>query len=145
MSCVTSTTELLHSRGLRATWQRQLIAGALRHHDGHRHAQAILDEVQSGHPTINASTIYRTLSSFRDAGLVAETNLGTGELSYAWLGDDRHHHLICRECHRTSELEHRYLEELRGAIQRDYQFAATVDHFAIFGFCSDCHQKAGTS
>ena len=82
----------LRSHGMRATWQRQLIAGALRHHDGHRHAQAILDEVQAGHPTINPSTVYRTLSSFRDAGLVAETNLGTGELSYAWLGDERHHH-----------------------------------------------------
>ena len=57
MSCDAGTPELLRSHGLRATWPRQLIATALRHHDGHRHAQAILDEVQVGHPTINPSTV----------------------------------------------------------------------------------------
>ena len=71
----------------------------------------------------------------------AETNLGTGELTYAWLGDERHHHLICRQCQQTIELDHRYLEELGEAIERDYGFSATVDHFAIFGLCADCRKK----
>jgi Fur family ferric uptake transcriptional regulator len=138
MSCETTTTALLRAGGFRATWQRQLIATALRHADGHKTAQQILDDIQAGHPTINASTIYRTLSSFRDKGLVSETDLGTGEASYAWLGDERHHHLICRECQVTIELGHASMEELRTAILLEHGFEATVDHFAIFGRCREC-------
>lgn len=138
MSCEPSTVALLREHGLRATWQRQLIATALQHHAGHRTAQAILEETQGDHPTLNASTVYRTLASFRDRGLVAETDLGTGEASYTWLGGERHHHLICRECGGVIELSHHYLEDLREAIRRDHGFEATVDHFAIFGVCAAC-------
>jgi Fur family ferric uptake transcriptional regulator len=97
-----------------------------------------LDEIQDGHPTINASTVYRTLSAFRDRGLTSETDLGTGELSYSWLGDERHHHLICRECNATIELGHASLAQLRTAILEEHGFEATVDHFAIFGLCRHC-------
>ena len=142
MSCEATTTEILHKRGLRATWQRQLIACELQHAAGHRSAQQILDGIQQLQPALNASTVYRTLAAFRELGLVSETNLGTGELSYAWLGDERHHHLICRECQQTLELSHEYLAELRAAILDDHGFDATVDHFAIFGLCRECRAAA---
>ncbi|MEE9278290.1 MAG: Fur family transcriptional regulator [Dehalococcoidia bacterium] len=136
------TAQILRRYGLRLTRQRETIVKALRHAEGHRTAQAILDEVQARHPNVNASTIYRTLTTFCRLGLVTETDLGTGELSYAWLGSERHHHLVCHRCDRVIELDHRYLEPLQRRLLSDYRFDATVDHFAIFGVCETCRDRA---
>ena len=138
MSCEAATANLLRTFGLRLTRQRETIISALRHADEHRTAQAILDQVQTDHPSVNASTVYRTLTLFKQLGLVSETDLGTGELTYAWLGTDRHHHLICHRCGGVIELGHEHMRSLQQTVMRDFGFAAAIDHFAIFGICKDC-------
>ncbi len=138
MACEDTTADILRQYGLRLTRQRATIIAALRHADGHRTATAILDDALAQMPSINASTVYRTLTSFKKIGLISETDLGTGELSYAWLGSERHHHLVCHRCGFVIELDHRYLKPLQDAVASDFGFDATVDHFAIFGVCKGC-------
>ena len=142
MSCEASTAEILRRHGLRLTRPREAIVAALRHSPGHRVAPAILAEVQRKHPSVNPSTVYRTLAAFKQVGLISETDLGTGELSYSWLGPERHHHLICHRCGKTIEMDHRYLAPLETSLRQDFGFTATVDHFAIFGFCGSCDKAA---
>ena len=140
MSCEAATAEILRARGLRLTRQRETVIAALRHTEEHRTAPAILADARRQHPALNASTVYRTLALFKRLGLVSETDLGTGELSYAWLGPERHHHLICHGCQRTIALDHQYLQPLQRALRDDFGFDATVDHFAIFGLCRRCRR-----
>ena len=64
--------------------------------------------------------------------------MGGGDLTYEWVRDRRHHHLICTTCGGVTELDHRYLERLGADLLRDYDFAAALDHFAIFGRCAAC-------
>jgi Fur family ferric uptake transcriptional regulator len=98
--------------------------------------------VRARHPGVNASTIYRTLTTLRELGLVSETNLGTGELSYAWIGDDEpHHHLICHRCRGVIELDHGYLKPLQDRLQADFAFRPSLHHFAIFGLCGECRAR----
>ena len=125
------------------TRPREVIIAALRHATGHYTAQTILDTAQARHPSMNASTVYRTLTTFKRLGLVSETDLGSSELSYAWIGPERHHHLVCQRCGHVVELEHRYLEPVQHAVLRDFGFGASVDHFAIFGLCKSCREAVG--
>jgi Fur family ferric uptake transcriptional regulator len=139
VSCETSVATLVRGVGLRHTQQREAIIVALRHAERHQVARDILSAVQTTQPDVNASTVYRTLTLLRDRGLVSETDLGTGELSYAWVGDDQpHHHLVCHDCRRVIELDHQYLAPIAERLRADFNFEPSLHHFAIFGRCAQC-------
>jgi Fur family ferric uptake transcriptional regulator len=138
MSCETDTAALLRSAGQKVTPQRLLILGCLRHAGGHVTAGQILAEAKRSYPYIDASTVYRTLAAAKDLRLVSETNLGSGDNLFEWLGADRHHHLICRQCGQVASLEEAHLDQLGAALERDTGFHADLDHIAIFGTCKNC-------
>ncbi|MDA1189240.1 MAG: Fur family transcriptional regulator [Chloroflexi bacterium] len=138
MSCESETLETLRQMGQRPTPQRLMVIGALRHAGGHATAGELLDRVRPDYPSMDISTVYRTLSVFRDLGLVTETNMGGGDTYYEWSEGETHHHLVCRSCGGATEFEDRHMETLRAEIKDRYGFDAEMDHFAIFGTCSRC-------
>ncbi len=133
-----TTMQALKESGLRLTPQRLMVLTAVRQAKGHMSAAEILDEVKESYPYIDASTVYRTLGVLKEMRLISETDMGGGESRYEWIEQDRHHHLICRNCDRVILLDHKFLENLGTEILDDYGFKADIDHFAIFGLCSDC-------
>ena len=145
MSCEDATVQVLKESGQRLTPQRLLILSALRHAPGHMMAAEILDQVRESYPYIDASTVYRTLGVLKSMRLVSETGIGGGEYQYEWLEQERHHHLICRQCESVTLLDHRYLEDLGTEVLDDYGFQPDIDHFAISGICKDCRAKAPSS
>lgn len=129
--------------GQRVTPQRLLILGAFAKPGEHLTAEEVSKRVGPLAPAVNRSTVYRTLESFRDLGLISETDLGGGVRHYELLDDGRHRHLICRACGGMLVLDDELVEPLRQGIRERYQFAATVDHLALFGLCQCCrHQTA---
>lgn len=130
----------LRRAGQRVTPQRLAILGALEQ-GHHRSADEILAEVVTHMPAVTRSTVYRTLESFRDAGIVSETDLGHGVRMFEILGEDRHHHLICQGCGAMTELDDSVVQPLRDAIAGQYGFVAPIDHLALFGRCADCAQE----
>jgi Fur family transcriptional regulator, ferric uptake regulator len=141
LSCEPDTAALLRSSGQKVTPQRMLILGSVRHAQGHRTANQILEEVRRVYPFIDASTVYRTLAAARDLRLVSETNLGAGDTLFEWIGADRHHHLICRVCGNVSSLEERHLDSLEATLRRETGFQADLDHIALFGTCHACQES----
>lgn len=141
MSCEKDTADLLRSAGQKVTPQRLLILSVLRHAGGHVTAGQILEEARRAYPYIDASTVYRTLASAKDLRLVSETNLGSGDNLFEWLGADRHHHLICRSCGQVTSLDESHLKTLARSLRRDTGFQADLDHIVIFGLCSACSEK----
>jgi len=145
MSCETDTVTVLRETGHKATPQRLMILGALRHTPGHLTASEIHQEVQKDYPYVDISTVYRTLGVLKDLRLVSETDMGTGDATYEWVRQEhRHHHLICRSCGETERLDHQYLENLGAEILEDSGFKPDLDHFAIFGICKSCGQQANS-
>src|SRR5574341_2211879 len=86
MSCETETATTLRGAGQKVTPQRMLILSSLRHSGRHITASSILEEVRRAYPYVDASTVYRTLNSAAALGLVSETNMGTGESEFEWIG-----------------------------------------------------------
>jgi Fur family transcriptional regulator, ferric uptake regulator len=141
MSCETETAVVLRDAGQKITPQRMLILSTLRHASEHLTAPLILDAVRRSYPYVDASTVYRTLGSAAQLGLVSETDMGAGDTQFEWIGKDRHHHLICRSCGRVSALDNSYLDGLATVLHDEVGFQADLGHFAIFGLCRDCRTK----
>lgn len=142
MSCDPDTAAVLRAAGQKVTPQRMLILGSVRHAAGHISATRILEQVRATQPYIDASTVYRTLAAAKDLRLVSETNLGSGDNVFEWIGGNHHHHLICRVCGAVSALDHHHFDELATALEHETGFKADLDHIAIFGVCAECSVKA---
>ena len=142
MSCETDTATILRASGQKVTPQRMLILGCVRHASGHITAPQIIREVRLAYPYIDASTVYRTLASTKDLGLVSETRLGSGDSIFEWIGEDRHHHLICRVCGNITSLDDHHLDRLEDALKEETGFEADLGHLAIFGLCKNCAAKS---
>ena len=134
----------LRAAGQRVTPQRLIILSAFVDPDEHLSAEAVFERVGPHLPGVNRSTVYRTLETFRDLGLICETDLGGGTREYQLLDRDRHHHLICRSCRHMIELDDDLVEPLREAIAARHGFRVTIDHLALFGLCSHCASLAAS-
>jgi len=88
--------------GLRMTHQRLEIYRELARAKDHPSAEAIFRRVQSRVPTISLDTVYRTLATFEDSGLIARVQVSDDHGRFD--GDvSPHHHLICIRCKRIAD------------------------------------------
>jgi Fur family transcriptional regulator, ferric uptake regulator len=144
MSCEQQTATILRDAGQKVTPQRMLILCSVRHSGDHVTVAEILDDVRRSYPYIDASTVYRTLGSAKEIGLVSEINVSSADAQFEWVGQDRHHHLICRHCGSEQSLDSDYLNDLARALLGDYGFEGDLDHFAIVGKCRTCRERQQT-
>jgi Fur family ferric uptake transcriptional regulator len=142
VACEDESAAILRRAEMKLTPQRLMVLTALRHADGHVTASKVYEQVKASYPYVDISTVYRTLGALKQMRLVTETDMGGGDLSYEWVRDGRHHHLICSACGSVTEIDHSYLARLGGEIERDLGFDADLDHFAIFGRCAGCRAAA---
>lgn len=133
-----SSEELLRALGLRPSPQRMLILQAILDNDGHLTAEEIYKKVRAQYPPMDISTVYRTLELLKDRHALCVTDLGQGRIVYELLTEARHHHLVCLHCGRIMDFDHALLEPLESALKRDHDFQARIDHFAVFGLCTNC-------
>jgi Fur family ferric uptake transcriptional regulator len=133
----------VRQHGCRMTRQRAIILQALCELDGHASAEKIHEQVTLHRRDVDLSTVYRTLERLRDLRIVSETDLGRGCAEYEIVTEEPHHHLVCRDCGWVVDLNHTYLAPVAKAVRQDFGFDPAIDHFAIFGLCSECRAEKG--
>ena len=138
MTAHATIVESLRQEGYRLTPQRMMVLSIIDDSMGHISAEEIHQKVRERYPFVNISTIYRTLNLLKKLRLISETDLGEGYVRYELLERERHHHLVCRRCGESFAFEHELLKPLQRRLLKEYDFAADVDHFAIFGLCQRC-------
>jgi len=103
-------------------------------------AQEIIDELpRSG----DQATIYRTLKSFRDKGVIRQVDLHHNHAHYELADLAEHHHLICVRCGRIEDVHHCGVEEIQErVIRRSKHFAEIRQHaLEFYGVCKGCAKK----
>jgi Fur family transcriptional regulator, ferric uptake regulator len=128
--------ETLHRRGMRMTPQRQLVLDALLELE-HATPEQVCQQVQRSTPSVNITTVYRTLELLENLGIVRHTHLGHGAPNYS-VHEHDHVHLVCHRCGRVIEAPRETMEPLRGTLRADYGFVVDVSHLALSGHCRDC-------
>jgi Fur family ferric uptake transcriptional regulator len=122
------------------TPQRLIVLDAVCALEGHATISAIQEKVAYLDPSINRSTVYRALEVLQEAGLVTESDLGTGKV-YKIAGEANHHHLSCKACGRIQTIPSEALDTFIQQIEVNYGFKLVADHLALSGFCADCMAK----
>jgi Fur family ferric uptake transcriptional regulator len=131
----------LKAHGLRMTPQRQLILDAIASIRGHISADVVHQQVAERFPTVNISTVYRTLELLQDLELVTHTHFDDGIAQYHLAEQGAHQHLVCRQCGSEVELDLSILTPLADQLRREYGFEPDLAHFAIVGLCRGCSAR----
>lgn len=127
----------LRSRGYRLTPQRQMVLDAVRDL-GHSTPEEIATAVRAQAPSVNLSTVYRTLDLLEQVGLVTHTHLGHGAPTYHAAEGDDHVHLVCQQCGHIEAVPASLVEPLVGSLKADHGFEVNVAHVAMHGRCAEC-------
>jgi Fur family ferric uptake transcriptional regulator len=132
------TAEPALPTGARPTRQRRAVAAALGSFDDFRSAQEIHDLLRRNGETVGLSTVYRTLQALADGGEVDVLRTEDGEAIYRRCSTTHHHHLVCRSCGRTVEVEGPAVERWTASIAADHGFTDLSHTLEIFGCCPSC-------
>lgn len=128
--------ERLRESGLRLTPQRRLILEAVESL-GHSTPDEVLAHVRTQSPTVNASTVYRTLEVLESLGLVRHVHLSDRAPTYHSSREPAHIHAVCRGCGAVRSLEPGAAASLVEGLAAD-GFTVDVGHLSVFGWCADC-------
>ncbi|HWB88156.1 MAG TPA: Fur family transcriptional regulator [Acidimicrobiia bacterium] len=135
---------LLRDHGYRLTSPRWLVWSVLRSAGGHLTAEEIATRVNDADPSINISSVYRSLALFVGIDLVRESQLGIdGSARWEIAHPDDHFHMVCRVCgsvdHHVGEL----VDQIRSHLGTQHQFGAENIDLVVTGVCEDCAGPAG--
>lgn len=122
----------------RPTRQRRAVAECLDRFEDFRSAQEIHDLLRQGGDRVGLSTVYRTLQAMADAGQVDVLRAEDGEARYRSCSATHHHHLVCRSCGRTVEVDGPAVERWADRVAADHGFADVSHTLEVFGTCSTC-------
>jgi Fur family transcriptional regulator, ferric uptake regulator len=122
----------------RATRQRSAVTDLLNDVDDFRSAQDIHGLLLDRGTKIGLRTVYRTLQQLADAGAVDVMRTGDGEAVYRRCSTGHHHHLVCRRCGRTVEVEGPAVERWAERVAKDHGFTDIGHTIEVFGMCSEC-------
>jgi Fur family ferric uptake transcriptional regulator len=130
---------------VRGTKQASALAAVLASTGGFTSAQEIHAELRRRGENVGLTTVYRHLQVLSENGGVDTIRDPSGEILYRQCATQvHHHHLTCRVCGRSVEVEGRAVEQWAGKVAAEAGFT-DVDHTVeLFGLCPE-HSAAALS
>lgn len=130
----------LKNAGLRMTPQRYAICEALAGNTEHPTAQRLYDKLRVDHPALSRATVYNTLHTLVEAGLLLELGAADG-VAHFDPDTSPHVHLVCVNCHEIEDFEDSALPGLARRVARQSGYELRNAWVAYYGLCPSC-QKA---
>lgn len=118
--------------------KRDLVLGALQRSADFQSAQDVHAHLRTAGQKIGLATVYRVLQAMQEAGEVDALRNESGEVTYRNCeSDHHHHHLVCRQCGRTVEVEGPTVEKWAASTAAAHGFTDVSHTVEIFGVCGD--------
>ncbi|MDJ0333720.1 transcriptional repressor [Salinibacterium sp. G-O1] len=122
----------------RHTWQRDAVRDALSTRENFVSAQQLHAALRAGGSSIGLATVYRALADLAVEG-EADSLQQEGESLYrACTPGTHHHHLICRRCGLTVEIEADAVEQWANSVAAEHGFTDAHHVVDVFGTCAEC-------
>jgi len=135
--------ERLKSSGVKRTHQRMEIFREVAMSEEHPDAEKIYIRVRKRLPSISLDTVYRTLWSLSNLGLIS--TLGPPRKTVRFDANmDSHHHFVCTKCGMTRDFYSKKLDSLK--IPGWKEILATVQRkqVEVRGICRKCAKKCNS-
>ncbi len=105
---------------------------------GFASAQEVYKAMQREGESIGLTTVYRSLQSLVSEKIVDVLRRDGGEAIYRLCGPAHHHHLLCKSCGETVEIEGGAIEKWAKVMAEEHGFRDIGHTAEIFGTCSNC-------
>lgn len=129
----------LDEAGHRLTGPRLAVWDVVAHSESHMTAEEIAEAVRDEDPTVNLSSVYRSLALFSELGLVRESNLGANEATHWELAhSDEQFHLKCTSCGRVEHHSGDLVGQIDSHLAENHGFHADRVELLVSGTCADC-------
>jgi len=130
----------LRDAGLRLTHQRLEIVRIIAAADTHPDVETVYGAVRKRVPTISLDTVYRTLATLADRGLITRVMFTAGPARYD-ANPARHHHFVCTRCGLVRDIEDSGLDAI-GATAEVTRIGRPVTVTVQFrGVCATCQGR----
>jgi len=126
--------------GMKLTHQRTEIFRELASTGEHPDAERLYQRVRERIPAISRDTVYRTLSSLEDKGLLSKVGVRSGRTRYD-ANADRHHHFVCIHCGRIEDFYSEALDDLPVPKAAASLGSVLSTHVQLRGVCSTCARR----
>ena len=135
----------LKNMGLKATFPRLKILDIFRKSDQrHLSAEDVYRALIGENVEIGLATVYRVLTQFEQAGILARSQFDSGKAVFELNDGDHHDHLICTKCGLILEFEDDDIEQLQDKIaQRLGGFTVLRHRHELYGLCPKAAGQAG--
>ena len=129
--------ETCRENGLKLTNQRVEVFRELAGTDTHPDAETIYQAVRKRVPAISRDTVYRTLATLEEQGLVRKADILAGKGRYD-ANVDGHHHFVCTACGLVRDFTCEAMDHL--TIPRAVASLGQVrsSHVHLRGVCAAC-------
>ena len=131
-----STAQSLKEIGLKATLPRRRIlelfeASKVRHLSAEDVYKALIAEGMD----VGLATVYRVLTQFEQAGLLARQHFETGKAVFELNQGGHHDHLVCLQCGRVEEFYDGEIEKRQSEIADKNGFELRGHSLALYADC----------
>ena len=130
---------------IRNTRQRAAVVAVFDALEGFHSAQEVHARMRAAGDSIGLSTVYRAVQALVDDGELDSIRTDNGEAIYRRCSTTHHHHLVCRSCGRTVEVEGPTVERWADRVAGEHGFVDVKHTLEIFGTCAACHRVAGSA
>ncbi|WP_322613859.1 Fur family transcriptional regulator [Dermacoccus abyssi] len=124
------------------TRQQAAVSAKLDELDDFTSAQELHAQLRASGETVGLATVYRTLQNLAGDGTVDVLRTDDGEAIYRSCATSKHHHhLVCRNCGHTVEVEGPTVEHWADSVAAHHGFTEATHQIEIFGLCAQCSAR----
>ena len=131
---------LLRQQGLQVTAQRLAVLRAVSTHP-HATADELADDVRASIGSISRQAVYDTLGTLVERGLARRIQPARSPARYEDRVGDNHHHLVCRACGVTVDIDCAVGEAPCLTAEDDHGFEIQEAEVIYWGYCPDCRNQ----
>jgi Fur family ferric uptake transcriptional regulator len=133
---------LLRARGDRMTGPRRAVVCALAARRTHLTADQVVAAVAEQDPSVHRASVYRTLETLSELGVVQHVHVGHGTTTYHLVGEHPHLHAQCSSCGSVLDLPGSLLDVVAAQLLDEHGFELDPAHVALSGRCASCRGAA---
>ncbi|GJM06800.1 MAG: transcriptional repressor [marine bacterium B5-7] len=129
----------LRNAGLKVTVPRMKILQILENaEERHLSAEDIYRKLLEAGEEVGLATVYRVLTQFESAGLIARHHFEGGHSVFEMNEGEHHDHLVCVKCGKVLEFVDATIEQKQEDIAKANGFRMTDHNLIIYGECQRC-------
>jgi Fur family ferric uptake transcriptional regulator len=136
----TEPSEVLREHGLQVTAQRLAVLRAVGQQP-HATAEEVEALVRAEIGAISRQSVYDALAALTDKGILRRIQPARSPARYEDRVDDNHHHLVCRACGRTVDVDCAVGERPCLDASDDHGFTIDEAEVVFWGTCPSCQSS----